>query len=74
MLSDPQRRDRYDMGEDEDGQTEGGGMGGSGAFSNADLAEIFAQFQGGPFSGGGGFGGGGFHFHAGGNRHQDDFF
>jgi len=67
------------MGEDEDGQTEGGGMGGSGAFSNADLAEIFAQFQGGPFSGGGGFGGGGFggggfHFHAGGNRHQDDFF
>ncbi|OAX40322.1 TPR-like protein [Rhizopogon vinicolor AM-OR11-026] len=60
VLSDPHRRERYDMGEDEDGQTEGG-MGGSGPFSNADLAEIFSQFQGGgPFGGGGGGGGGPF--------------
>ncbi|KAG1823101.1 hypothetical protein EV424DRAFT_1397734 [Suillus variegatus] len=73
VLSDPQRRERYDMGEDEDGQTEGG-MGGAGAFNTADLAEIFSQFQGGfsggPFggAGGGGFGGGqggSFHFHSG---------
>jgi len=59
------------MGEDEDGQTEGG-MGGAGAFNTADLAEIFSQFHGGfsggPFGGGGGFGGGqgaSFHFHSG---------
>lgn len=71
MLSDPHRRERYDLGEDEDGQTEGG-MGGSGPFSNADLAEIFAQFQGGPFGGGGG--GGGFHFQTGGNGHHHEFF
>lgn len=76
VLSDPQRRERYDMGEDEDGQTEGG-MGGAGAFNTADLAEIFSQFQGGfsggPFGGGGGFGGGqgaSFHFHSG---RQHDF-
>ncbi|KAG2345809.1 TPR-like protein [Suillus weaverae] len=75
VLSDPQRRERYDMGEDEDGQTEGG-MGGAGAFNTADLAEIFSQFHGGfgggPFGGGpfgGGQGqGGSFHFHSGGHE------
>lgn len=49
VLSDPRRRERYDMGEDEDGMNDGGGMGG---MSQADLAELFAQFH-----GGGGFGG-----------------
>ncbi|KAG6865143.1 hypothetical protein C0991_004825, partial [Blastosporella zonata] len=48
VLSDPQRRERYDLGDDEDGQNEGmggfGGMGGMGGMSQADLAEIFAQF------------------------------
>ncbi|KIY64482.1 TPR-like protein [Cylindrobasidium torrendii FP15055 ss-10] len=61
VLSDPQRRERYDLGEDEDGMNEGGhgGFGGGmGGMSEADLANIFAQFSGGPFSGGGGFGGG----------------
>ncbi|KAG1774160.1 hypothetical protein EV702DRAFT_1270163 [Suillus placidus] len=70
VLSDPQRRERYDMGEDEDGQTEGG-MGGAGAFNTADLAEIFSQFHGGfgggPFGGGQGQGGS-FHFHSGGHE------
>ncbi|KAH7915250.1 hypothetical protein BJ138DRAFT_1142032 [Hygrophoropsis aurantiaca] len=77
VLSDPQRRERYDMGEDEDGQGEGG-MGGFG-MNPADLAEVFAQFQGGgfrgggPFGGGGGFGGGGFHFHSGHPQEFGDF-
>ncbi|GLB41504.1 putative TPR-like protein [Lyophyllum shimeji] len=58
VLSDPRRRERYDMGEDEDGMTDSSGMGGGmGGMSQADLAELFAQFSGGPF-GGGGFGGG----------------
>ncbi|KAH7890916.1 hypothetical protein F5I97DRAFT_2052017 [Phlebopus sp. FC_14] len=59
VLSDPQRRQRYDMGEDEDGQNDSG-MGGFGGMHPTDLADIFAQFQGGgPFGGGGGF-----HFHS----------
>lgn len=70
VLSDPQRRERYDMGEDEDGQSGfgTGGMGGPfGSMNPADLADIFAQFQGGsPFGGGGGF-----RFHSGG--HSGDF-
>ncbi|KAJ7113663.1 hypothetical protein C8R43DRAFT_1039629 [Mycena crocata] len=53
VLSDPQRRERYDMGEDEDGMSDGSGMGG---MNGMDLSELFAQFHG----GGGGFGGGGF--------------
>jgi len=57
VLSDPQRRQRYDLGEDEDGMNDGGGMGGG--FNHMDLSEIFAQFQGGGM-GGGGFSGGGF--------------
>ncbi|KIJ65490.1 hypothetical protein HYDPIDRAFT_110587 [Hydnomerulius pinastri MD-312] len=76
VLSDPQRRERYDMGEDEDGQNDSG-MGGFGGMNPTDLADIFAQFQGGgsfgggPFGGGGG--GGGFHFHSGGRGHSHDF-
>ena len=52
VLSDPQRRERYDMGEDEDGMNEGG-MGGMGGMSHMDLAELFSHFHGGPagFSG-----------------------
>ena len=73
VLSDPRRRERYDMGEDEDGQNDSGmgGMGSPfGAMNPADLADIFAQFQGGggPFGGGGG----GFRFHSGG-RPSGDF-
>ncbi|PFH45819.1 hypothetical protein AMATHDRAFT_71065 [Amanita thiersii Skay4041] len=59
VLSDPARRQRYDMGEDEDGMNDGfpgGGMGGMG-MSNVDLAELFAQFHGaGAFGGAGGGG------------------
>ncbi|KXN90332.1 hypothetical protein AN958_04365 [Leucoagaricus sp. SymC.cos] len=66
VLSDPQRRARYDMGEDEDGLSEGGGMGGAG-FSHVDLSELFAQFHSGGMGGGGGPYGGrrgsGFHSH-----------
>ncbi|KAG8845217.1 hypothetical protein FRB96_002592 [Tulasnella sp. 330] len=63
VLSDPQRRARYDAGEDEDGMMDGGGMPG-----NVDLSDIlFAMGGGGPFGGGSGFGGGGrrggFHNH-----------
>ncbi|TFL02283.1 hypothetical protein BDV98DRAFT_58122 [Pterulicium gracile] len=62
VLSDPQRRQRYDLGEDEDGLNDGGGMGGGFGGPGMDLSELFAQFHaagGGPF-GGGGMGGGGF--------------
>lgn len=55
ILSDPTKRQRYDMGEDdEDDRFSGmGGMGGG-----VDLSELFAQFHGGGFGGGGGgFGG-----------------
>jgi DnaJ family protein C protein 7 len=67
MLSDPRRRRRYDLGEDEDGMNGGGGqsgmggMGGFGGMSPMDMEEIFAPFGGGmsrfgkrPFRGGGG--------------------
>ncbi|KAM6497496.1 hypothetical protein JOM56_007969 [Amanita muscaria] len=61
VLSDPERRARYDMGEDEDGMNEGfSGMGGMNV--NVDLAELFSQFHGaGAFGAGmgGGMGGGG---------------
>ena len=59
MLSDPQRRERYDMGEDEDGMN-GGGAGGFPGGMNmnpSDIEEIFAQFAGGRFAGGGAGGG-----------------
>lgn len=66
VLSDPQRRDRYDAGEDEDGMNEGGGGGFGGGMHGmnpADIAQMFAQFGGGsPFGGGGR----GHHFHSGG--------
>jgi DnaJ family protein C protein 7 len=52
VLSDPRRRERYDLGEDEDGMSDSSGMGGMGGMSHMDLAELFAQFHGG---GGGGF-------------------
>ncbi|KAF9035604.1 hypothetical protein BJ165DRAFT_1533588 [Panaeolus papilionaceus] len=71
VLSDPQRRERYDLGEDEDGMNDGGmgGMGGfGGGMSPMDLQEIFAQFGGGHGFGGGGFGGGGFGGAGGGGR------
>lgn len=61
VLSDPQRRQRYDLGEED---SEYGG--GSGGMDPHDIAELFAQFGGGMPRGfgGGGFGGGGFHtFH-----------
>ncbi|RDB27715.1 DnaJ subfamily C member 7 [Hypsizygus marmoreus] len=56
VLSDSQRRERYDMGDEEDGMDSGmGGMGGGmGGMTQADLAELFAQFHGGGFGGGGG--------------------
>ncbi|KAH6915582.1 DnaJ domain-containing protein [Coprinopsis sp. MPI-PUGE-AT-0042] len=67
VLSDPQKRRMYDMGDDIDGSSASdmGGMGGMGGMSHMDLADLFAQFHGGgggsPFGGmgGGGFGGGG---------------
>ncbi|KAI0659619.1 hypothetical protein C8Q70DRAFT_121481 [Cubamyces menziesii] len=60
VLSDPQKRQRYDMGEDDDDDRLGG-MGGAGG---VDLSELFAQFHGAGFGGGRGpgfssFGGGG---------------
>ncbi|KAH9852955.1 DnaJ-domain-containing protein [Lenzites betulinus] len=54
ILSDPAKRQRYDMGEDDE-DDRFGGMGGMGG--GVDLSDLFAQFHGG---GGGGFGGGGF--------------
>ena len=60
MLSDPQRRERYDMGEDEDGMN-GGGAGGFPGGMNinpSDIEEIFSQFAGGRFAGDGARGGG----------------
>jgi DnaJ family protein C protein 7 len=59
VLSDPQRRQRYDMGED-DSEFGGGAGGGMGGMNPQDIAEIFAQFGGGMPHG---FGGGGFGFH-----------
>ncbi|KAJ7027927.1 hypothetical protein C8F04DRAFT_964716 [Mycena alexandri] len=75
VLSDPQRRERYDMGEDEDGMSESS----AGMHGGVDLSELFAQFHGGGGGFGGGFGGGGFggggfsgggmHSHGGGRSH-----
>ncbi|KAF8959576.1 hypothetical protein BDZ97DRAFT_1836922 [Flammula alnicola] len=63
VLSDPKRRERYDLGEDEDGMNEGGGMGGMGGgfggMSPMDMEELFASFGGGARFGGGPFGGAG---------------
>ena len=59
VLSNPQRRERYDLGEDEDGMNGGGGGGFGGGFGGmnpAEMEEILAQFA---FGGGGGGGGGG---------------
>ena len=55
MLSDPRRRERYDNGVDEDGQTDGSGMGGMGG-----MAEMMNMFGGmGGMGGGAGPSGGG---------------
>jgi len=51
VLSDPQRRERYDLGDDEDGTTDSSHMRGPGGMNPADFASMFAQFGG---SGGGG--------------------
>ena len=58
VLSNPQRREHYDLGEDEDGMNGGGGGGFGGGFGGmhpSDMEEILAQFA---FGGGGGGGGG----------------
>ncbi|KAI0290620.1 hypothetical protein BC826DRAFT_1026366 [Russula brevipes] len=55
VLSDPRRRERYDLGEDEDGMTDSSPMRGG---MPPDLASMFAQFSSGP---GGPFGPGGAH-------------
>lgn len=66
VLSDPQRRARYDMGEDEDGLNDSG-MGGG--FGHMDFADLFTQFQTSGMGGGGfpssfgGFPEGGFSTH-----------
>jgi len=58
VLSDTRRRERYDLGEDEDGSMDSsmGGMDGMGGMSQMDMANLFSQFAAG---GGGhpGFGG-----------------
>jgi DnaJ family protein C protein 7 len=54
VLSDPQRRQRYDLGEED--SEYGGGSGGMGGMNPQDFADLFAQFGGGMpnnFSGGG---------------------
>ena len=57
VLSDPERREHYDMGEDEDGMSGSPGPGGV-HMTHADLAELFGQFGGRTsFSFGGGGGG-----------------
>ncbi|KAH9973386.1 hypothetical protein BJV74DRAFT_968159 [Russula compacta] len=56
VLSDPKRRERYDLGEDEDGMTDSSNMRGGGV--PPDLASMFAQFGSGH--------GGGFSFSSGG--------
>jgi DnaJ family protein C protein 7 len=73
VLSDPQRRARYDMGEDEDGMNGGGpgggfpgGFGPGGFGQNVDLTDLFGQFHSGGMAGSG-FGARGFNtFGAGG--------
>jgi DnaJ family protein C protein 7 len=57
VLSDARRRERYDLGEDEDG-LDAGMSGGMGGMSHVDLSELFAHIHGGGFAsfgGGGGF-------------------
>lgn len=54
VLSNPQSRQRYDMGEDDEPGVGMGGMGGM------DFADLFAHFHAQSSYGGGGFGGGGF--------------
>ena len=69
VLSNPQRRERYDLGEDEDGMNGGGGGGFGGGFGGmhpSDMEEILAQFG---FGGGGGGGGG----HRGSHTHGFSF-
>jgi DnaJ homolog subfamily C member 7 len=60
VVSDPQRRERYDLGEDEDGMNgagSGDGFGGAGFTVNpGDMIDIFAQFASARFGGGGGGG------------------
>lgn len=59
VLSDPTRRQRYDLGDDEDGSMGSpGGMGGFGGMDPNDFANMFMNFS-------GRGGGGGFHFHHG---------
>ncbi|EIW56458.1 DnaJ-domain-containing protein [Trametes versicolor FP-101664 SS1] len=56
ILSDPTKRQRYDLGEDDDDA----GFGGGGMGGGVDLSDLFAQFHGAGFGGGhGGFGGAG---------------
>ncbi|KAG9043915.1 hypothetical protein FS837_008975 [Tulasnella sp. UAMH 9824] len=57
VLSDPQRRARYDRGEDEDGSMSSDSFGGMGGMGGMDINDILAAMHGGHF--GGGFGGGG---------------
>jgi DnaJ family protein C protein 7 len=66
VLSDSQRRERYDLGEDEDGMNDGGmgGMGGFGGMNPMDMEDIFAQLGGGRRFGGSPFGGGGSRRHS----------
>ncbi|KAK0207969.1 hypothetical protein DFS33DRAFT_397101 [Desarmillaria ectypa] len=56
VLSDPEKRSKYDNGDDEDGM-DGGGFGGMGNMTEADIANLFAQFGGGGFRSSGGYGG-----------------
>lgn len=62
ILSDPQKKQRFDSGVDLDG-----GMGGGFDGANVDINDVFAQMFGG---GGGGFGAGGFPGHGGGYQQQ----
>jgi DnaJ family protein C protein 7 len=50
VLSDPHRRERYDLGEDEDDMTESSHVRGGGGM-HPDLASVFAQFSAGPGGG-----------------------
>lgn len=50
ILSDPQKRQRYDMGEDDE-EMGFGGMGGMNGMNGMDFADIFTHFQPGGFPG-----------------------
>ncbi|KAI0262305.1 hypothetical protein BC834DRAFT_1043479 [Gloeopeniophorella convolvens] len=63
VLSDARRRERYDLGEDEDGLSSSDGPHMRGGGMHPDFASMFAQF-----GGGAGGAGGGFQFGAGGGR------